>query len=113
MEVDVRGKRVVVAGGSRGIGRSIALAFAEAGAAVSICARDPKALATTRAELAAFGGLQGLLQRRPLVGEQGVAGKATFPCGLENERRTAGHNGLRSPQIESALTLSRTDPNNL
>jgi 3-oxoacyl-[acyl-carrier protein] reductase len=30
---------VVVAGGSRGIGRSIALAFARAGAGVSICAR--------------------------------------------------------------------------
>ncbi|MBO0710400.1 MAG: 3-oxoacyl-ACP reductase, partial [Acetobacteraceae bacterium] len=32
MKTDVGGRRVVVAGGSRGIGRSIALAFAEAGA---------------------------------------------------------------------------------
>jgi 3-oxoacyl-[acyl-carrier protein] reductase len=46
----------VVAGGSRGIGRSIALAFAEAGAAVSICARGAERLEATRVELAAFGG---------------------------------------------------------
>ena len=55
MNLDVRGKRVVVAGGSRGIGRSIALAFAEGGAKVSICARGAQPLEATRAELAAFG----------------------------------------------------------
>jgi NAD(P)-dependent dehydrogenase (short-subunit alcohol dehydrogenase family) len=53
MNLDVGGKRVVVAGGSRGIGRSIALAFAAAGAGVSICARDPQALQATRRDLAA------------------------------------------------------------
>jgi 3-oxoacyl-[acyl-carrier protein] reductase len=47
---------VVVAGGSRGIGRSIALGFAGAGAAVSICARGAEALAAARDELAALGG---------------------------------------------------------
>ncbi len=51
------GRRVVVAGGSRGIGRAIALAFAEAGAAVSICARGAEALEATRADMAAFGGI--------------------------------------------------------
>ncbi len=56
MSFDFTGKRVVVAGGSRGIGRSIALGFAAAGAAVSICARGAEALAATRGELATFGG---------------------------------------------------------
>jgi len=55
MNIDLTGKRLVVAGGSRGIGRSIALAAAEAGAAVSICARGAATLQATRAEIAAFG----------------------------------------------------------
>ena len=57
MDLDVRDKRVVVAGGSRGIGRSIALAFAQGGARVSICARGAEALEAARAEIAAFGGV--------------------------------------------------------
>ncbi len=56
MNINVKGKRVVIAGGSKGIGRSIALAFAAGGAAVSICARGAEALAATRAEMAAHGG---------------------------------------------------------
>jgi 3-oxoacyl-[acyl-carrier protein] reductase len=55
MAFDFSGKRVVVAGGSRGIGRSIALAFAAAGADVSICARGVAALQATHDEMAAFG----------------------------------------------------------
>ncbi|WP_206935283.1 SDR family NAD(P)-dependent oxidoreductase [Roseococcus thiosulfatophilus] len=52
---DFSGKRVVVCGGSKGIGRSVALGFAKAGAAVSICARGAEALAATKAELGAKG----------------------------------------------------------
>ena len=52
---DFKGRRVVVCGGSRGIGRSTALGFAQAGAAVSICARSPGPLEATRAEIAVLG----------------------------------------------------------
>jgi 3-oxoacyl-[acyl-carrier protein] reductase len=52
---DFSGKRVVVCGGSKGIGRSVALGFAQAGAAVSICARGAEALAATQRELGAKG----------------------------------------------------------
>jgi 3-oxoacyl-[acyl-carrier protein] reductase len=56
MSFDFTGKRIVVAGGSRGIGRSIALAFAAAGAHVSICARGAQALEATSADLQQHGG---------------------------------------------------------
>jgi 3-oxoacyl-[acyl-carrier protein] reductase len=56
VRIEFSGKRVVVCGGSRGIGRSIALAFAEAGAAVSTCARGREALDAVRADLSKFGG---------------------------------------------------------
>jgi 3-oxoacyl-[acyl-carrier protein] reductase len=55
MAFDFAGKRAVVCGGSRGIGRSIALGLAEAGAAVSICARGAETLEQTRSEIAKFG----------------------------------------------------------
>jgi len=55
MAFDFSGKRILVAGGSRGIGRAIALAFAGAGADVSVCARGAAALEATRTELAAHG----------------------------------------------------------
>jgi len=57
MGISFAGKNVVVAGGSRGIGRSIALGFAAAGANVSICARGADALAIAEAELRAQGAL--------------------------------------------------------
>jgi 3-oxoacyl-[acyl-carrier protein] reductase len=56
MTFDFTGKHVIIAGGSRGIGRSIALGFAAAGAGVSICARGAEALEATRREIARFGG---------------------------------------------------------
>jgi 3-oxoacyl-[acyl-carrier protein] reductase len=55
MQISFRDKRVVVAGGSRGIGRSIALGFAGAGAAVSICARGQAGLDATAGEIKALG----------------------------------------------------------
>ena len=53
--MDFTGKRVIVMGGSRGIGRSIALAFAAAGASVSLCARGREALDAARREIQALG----------------------------------------------------------
>jgi len=55
MAKEFAGKRVIVMGGSRGIGRSIALRFAAQGAAVSICARNPGPLDATRREIEALG----------------------------------------------------------
>ena len=55
MNIDFTGRKAIICGGSRGIGRAIALGLAASGAHVSICARGAEALEATRAEIAAFG----------------------------------------------------------
>ena len=51
MDLGLAGKGVIITGASRGIGRAIALGFAEEGANVAICARGEDALAKTAEEI--------------------------------------------------------------
>jgi 3-oxoacyl-[acyl-carrier protein] reductase len=51
MKLGLEGKGVIITGGSRGIGRAIALAFADEGAHVAICARGAEALHATAGEV--------------------------------------------------------------
>ncbi len=54
-DFSLAGKVAIVTGGSRGIGRSIALGLAEHGADVAIAARKPEALAEATAAVTALG----------------------------------------------------------
>lgn len=55
MNLELQGKSAIVVGASKGIGRAIALRFAEAGANVGICARGEVALEATASEIRRMG----------------------------------------------------------
>lgn len=52
---DLEGRTVMVTGASRGLGAALALAFAESGARVSVCAREASALKATEEAIGRLG----------------------------------------------------------
>jgi NAD(P)-dependent dehydrogenase (short-subunit alcohol dehydrogenase family) len=59
MDLQLAGKRVLVTGGSRGIGRAIVEAFLDEGADVAFCSRDQQAVTATEEELRGRGNVTG------------------------------------------------------
>lgn len=59
MDLQLNGTRVLVTGGTRGIGRAVVTAFLDEGAVVGFCARNPDEVATTQEALSAHGNVTG------------------------------------------------------
>lgn len=59
MDLQLTGTRVLVTGGSRGIGRAIVSAFLDEGATVAFCARNPDEVRETQESLSARGRVVG------------------------------------------------------
>src|SRR3954449_2061819 len=85
---ELDGRAALVTGGSRGLGREMALGLARAGADVMIASRKAEACEAAAAEIAARtgpGGVGGIASRRGEAGE--AAGAETAP---ERGRRVIG-----------------------
>ncbi|HUG27891.1 MAG TPA: SDR family oxidoreductase [Gemmatimonadales bacterium] len=83
MDLGLAGRNAVVIGGSRGIGRSIALGLAAEGANVAICARQEAPLRETERELAAKG-------IRAHAASCDIADPAALAAFLDGTRKTLG-----------------------
>lgn len=107
MTIDLAGKTALVTGASRGIGRAIALAYAEAGADVALLARDQARLDEVAAEVRAVG-------RRAVVVPCDVTDEAAVQAAvsmaidelghLDVVMNNAGGNNFMSPFVSMRMT---------
>ncbi len=84
MELGLRGKTALVTGGSRGIGRAVALGLAAEGVRVALCARDPVVLAAAARDVEKASGVEAVTLPADLGREdevRRVAGAATERLG--------------------------------
>lgn len=97
MDLGLRGKGAIVTGGSKGIGRAIALGLADEGANVAICARGQEALRDAERELAERG-------VKTWSAACDVGDPAALDAFLESAREVLGHVDILVNNV-SALTL--------
>ncbi len=108
VDLSLDGKIAVVTGGSKGIGRAIALAFAEHGADVAIAARGLEALTATQEEIEATG-------RRCLVVQADMASDADLERLYTETVATLGGVDIlvNNAAMGAPSSLSKTDADTL
>lgn len=101
MNFDLAGKKALVTGASRGIGRAVALAFANAGADVAILARDETRLAGVADELRATGAGRAIVVAADVTDHDALAAAVTAAGeqlgGLDILVNNAGGNSFAIP----------------
>ncbi|MGK2949154.1 MAG: SDR family NAD(P)-dependent oxidoreductase [Acidimicrobiales bacterium] len=112
--MELHGKRVLITGASRGIGRSLAAAFAEAGAHVALVARDGAALESLAAELGGSAHPADLLDREQLGRLVHRVEDSIGSIDVLVNNAGLGHNGahwdLDADQVEAQVRLNLIVP---
>lgn len=105
------GKRALVSGGSKGIGLAAALALAEAGAEVTIIARDPEALEKAKQLLAHYSQTNTAVAMDLTDHQQVEAWLKTVPAFdiLVNSAGTAKHSLFTEITLEAYQTVMNTN----
>ena len=99
------GKRALVTGAGRGIGRAVAKALAQSGAAVTLCARTEDEIGAAANEIAADGGRAGVMVLDVMDGEAAartIAARPPFDILVNNA-------GTNRPKPLSAVTREDYD----
>jgi len=102
MNLKLKDKRILVTGGSKGIGRAICQGFLEEGAVIEFCARNVEQVAQAECDLSSFGSIKG-----SAVDVTDAAGLATWVNGAAE--RMGGIDCVISNA--SALSVGATDEN--
>jgi NAD(P)-dependent dehydrogenase (short-subunit alcohol dehydrogenase family) len=107
MSFDLTGKRALVTGASRGIGRGIAVAYAAAGADVAILARNADLLSEVAGEISAMGRSCHVVVADILDGDStrsAVSGAIQSLGGLDILVNNAGGNSFSTPVAQMRMS---------
>jgi len=90
MELGLAGRRAIVTGGSKGIGKAIAGELLAEGAAVTICSRHAEELETTAAELMKAAAATGLMNQVSAGAAEAAETVLAMPCDVTDPGQVTG-----------------------